>query len=167
MPLDPQAIADNPDRYKTLANGAVYDLTIGRIVANPGGGTAAITGQNSSAYHARRQQLKRETIAQAANDAVENGTYTAKYKDLAFVAAIAATAMQKATTPDDPKAIDAARFLLQEAGLAEAKQQQPDQVSPIAALPPGYVMMIARLADGMGSDVIDSTAHDVDEETRG
>jgi len=29
----------------------------------------------------------------------------------------------KATTPDDPKAIDAARFLLQETGLAANQQQ--------------------------------------------
>ena len=35
-------------RYKLLANGAVYDRQVGRIVANPGGGTKAITQARSS-----------------------------------------------------------------------------------------------------------------------
>jgi len=85
-----------------------------------------ITTENTLAFHRARQEQKRAVVAQAANDAVENGELTTKHGDLAFVAAITQTAMLKATTPDDPKAIDAARFLLQEAGLAEAKQaEQP------------------------------------------
>lgn len=109
-------------RTKILANGAVYDLDKGRIVANPGGGRAAITKETSSAYHARRQQKKRALIARVASEAVERGDFRARYGDMAFVAAIAETALMKATTPDDPKAVDAARFLLQETGLAEPRQ---------------------------------------------
>lgn len=35
-------------RYKRLANGAIYDREVGRIVSNPGGGTTAITQARSS-----------------------------------------------------------------------------------------------------------------------
>ena len=43
-------------RYKTLSNGAVYDLQAGRICANPGGGTTAITQANTSEYRARKHK---------------------------------------------------------------------------------------------------------------
>jgi hypothetical protein len=46
-------------RTKTLANGAVYDLDQKRIVANPGGGTAAITQANASALARMRWEKYR------------------------------------------------------------------------------------------------------------
>ena len=39
---------DDPTRYRVLSNGAIFDNDIKRIVANPGGGTKAITKANSS-----------------------------------------------------------------------------------------------------------------------
>lgn len=123
----PKEAKERKTGTKVLANGAVYDYSVGHIVANPGGGTAAITAETSSAYHARRQELKRQALAAAANAAAEQlssvrGPYFSG--DLAFVSAIGETMMQKAADPKDVKAVDAARFLLQETGLAEAKQAQ-------------------------------------------
>ncbi len=43
-------------RTKVLKNGAVYDLDKGRIVANPGGGTTAITKETASLLKRRRQE---------------------------------------------------------------------------------------------------------------
>lgn len=40
-----------------LANGAIYDLDKGRIVANPGGGTHAITSDNARQFLARRRAV--------------------------------------------------------------------------------------------------------------
>lgn len=45
------------DNLKTLSNGAVYDMSKGRIVANPGGGTHAITSDNAHAMLARRKAV--------------------------------------------------------------------------------------------------------------
>lgn len=59
-------------QYKTLSNGAVYDLEAKRIVANPGGGTKAITQANASAYH----QARREKMRQAAAAAIARATNT-------------------------------------------------------------------------------------------
>lgn|SRR5574341_1167 len=44
-------------RLKTLKNGAVYDLDKGRIVANPGGGTQAITSDSARELLARRRAV--------------------------------------------------------------------------------------------------------------
>ena len=43
-----------PPNVRVLANGAVYDLDKGRIVANPGGGTHAITSENARALIHKR-----------------------------------------------------------------------------------------------------------------
>src|SRR3990167_8438233 len=53
------------ENTKILANGAVYDLDKGRIVANPGGGTTAITQANASALATLRWQQAREQAAEA------------------------------------------------------------------------------------------------------
>ena len=46
-----------PGNYKVLDNGAVYSLDRGRIAANPGGGTTAITSQNSGALARRSREV--------------------------------------------------------------------------------------------------------------
>jgi hypothetical protein len=49
---------------KTLKNGAIYDLEKHRIVSNPGGGSHAITKDNSGEMRARRTELARERTRQ-------------------------------------------------------------------------------------------------------
>jgi hypothetical protein len=141
-----QPVDINKQRTRVLKNGAIYDMDTKRIVANPGGGASAITKQNASEMQAQRQAKKRETIAAAANQAVERSDYRTTYGDLAYVAALAETAYIKATTADDPKAIDAARFLLQETGLSEKQAEQAQQVTNnVLVLDDTARNMIARL----------------------
>ena len=54
-----QARAD-PDKYRILSNGAIFDKTVNHIVGNPGGGTKGITQLNSSAMHKKRQDKRLE-----------------------------------------------------------------------------------------------------------
>jgi hypothetical protein len=109
-------------RTKILANGAVYDLDQKRIVANPGGGRSAITPETASAFHARRQELKRQRILAGAAKTLERGDWE-QATDLDVVEAISEAVMMKALNPDNAKQVDAARFILTESGLAEAQQQ--------------------------------------------
>ena len=53
-------IVPTGERYRTLKNGAIYDLEAGRIAANPGGGTSAITQANASEYHKLYAQKRLE-----------------------------------------------------------------------------------------------------------
>lgn len=123
-------------RTKTLANGAIYDLDKGRIIANPGGGTAAITKENSSAYHARRQELKQQRILAGAAKALEAGMpgawTTPDEGDV--VEAIAEAVMQNALNPDSKKQIDAAKFILNEAGLSSSRERGNAEVSTPGAI---------------------------------
>jgi uncharacterized protein YaaQ len=111
---------DIPSNVRVLANGTWQDKTTGHFLRGGNTTTAIRTADDARAVSNARHARKRQVIAQAANEAVERGDYRQRYGDLAFVAALAETAFIKATTADDPKAIEAARFLLRETGLAEA-----------------------------------------------
>jgi hypothetical protein len=111
-------------RVNVYDSGLMKDASNGYIVKPPE--HTLIDAEKSTELHRLNQQRKQEIMIAAATEAVERGDYRVKYGDLAFAAAIADTAMMKATTPDDPKAIDAARFILQETGLS-ARQQEAQQ----------------------------------------
>jgi hypothetical protein len=142
---------------KTLKNGAIYDMDIKRIVANPNGGTSAITKETSSDMLAKRHARKRATIQAAANEAVERDDWRVTHGDMAFVAAIASTAMMKATTPDDPKAIEAARFLLRESGLSQEGdvESKAGNESALAALGREAIAHLIARARAARVDVVD------------
>jgi hypothetical protein len=55
-------------RTKTLKNGAVYNLDDKRIVANPGGGSTAITQANASALAKKRWENYRRAAVKAIID---------------------------------------------------------------------------------------------------
>ena len=80
-------------RYRHYLNGAIFDTTIGRIVANPGGGTYAITKDNSGDMLRRRMEKKLEVMTQAANEAAPE-VFKTTHGSLAWLAAIA-TAQQR------------------------------------------------------------------------
>ena len=69
-------------------------------------------------------ERKRAVVVAAANEAVENENYKIQHGDMAYVAAIANAAMMKATTVDDPKAIEAARFVLKQSGILEGEEEE-------------------------------------------
>ena len=127
---------------KVLSNGAVYDLEAKRIVSG-----AVLTSDGARQLVAHRTERKRAVIAQAALDAVERDDYRAQYGGDAWIAAIAEAQMRKATTPDDPKSTDAARFLLTEAGIAEARQvETTHNTLNVIALPDAVARLLDRVA---------------------
>jgi len=143
------------DRYRVYKNGAVFDKDKGRIVAlKPELATknTQITKENTSEFLAKRLEKKRSIISEAAAAAVERDDYRAKYGDDAWIAAIAEAAYIKATTPDDPKAIDAARFLLQETGLSEAKQAQSQGDAVTVTLSAQGLQALASILSGNAGD---------------
>lgn len=132
------------EKIKILSNGAHYDTEKGRIVANPGGGTHAITAENSSAYHARRKEKRRALIREAANEAVQRADFKIRFGDDAYIAEIIFAAQQKATNIDDPKQIEASRFVLTESGESIQQAAGSDSV-PLSELR-GLVRDLADMA---------------------
>ena len=128
QPAQPGAIVPTGERYRTLKNGAIYDLEAGRIAANPGGGTSAITQANASEYHQlyARKRLEAELAASRglARVAVSGPSEFDAWSDIA--ANMGGLALQP-----DPKygrvSVEAARVVGQMTGfIAERGRNGPD-----------------------------------------
>jgi hypothetical protein len=116
---------ESTKHLRVLSNGAVYDTRKGRIV-DARNCTTKITPQNSVELHSRRQELKRQALTRAANAVAAQGGSVDGHEmngDWAWVEAVGEAMAMKSLTVNDPKAVDAARFLFQETGIAEAQQQ--------------------------------------------
>ena len=90
-----------------------------------------------------REEKKRAVAAAAANSAVEQGIFKQSYGDLAYVAELVAAAQRKGTNIDDPKMIEAARFVMQTTGFVEREQVQQATSAP----DPELIDAIAGLMD--------------------
>ncbi len=129
-------------------NGVHIDPVTRRFVKGGKPSTAIADSSQGRELANKRYERKRDIIAAAAAAAVERDDYRAAYGDDAWIAAVAEAQYIKATTPDDPKSTDAARFLLSETGLAEPKQPQ---TAPIQAQNVYIVQVeeyVARLLTG-------------------
>jgi len=126
------------NNIKVLTNGAIYDFDTHRIVSG-----AALSSDKARAMVARRVEIRRDIVKNSANEAVNNGDLTARYGDFAWLAAIAAAAVKKATNAADPKMIEAARWLQESTGESESGESAGD--SGVAELR-GLVRDIAELA---------------------
>ncbi len=104
--------------------------------------------------------MKRAAIARGANAVVaEGGKFDGT--DLDFVEAIAEAQAIKALNPDDPKSTDAARFLLQEAGLSD-KQAQPTQEANTADIIAALAQFAGQIMRENGGDNNYYRKHDED-----
>jgi hypothetical protein len=167
---DTQVITTNT-RTKVLSNGAVYDLDKKRIVANPGGGTTAITSEKASEFHARRQELKRQRIIAGAAKVLERVGDWEKPDDLDVVEAIGEAVMEKALDVDSKGQIAAAQFILTEAGLSAAQARREDAgggENSISGSPEALMRLVELLEAERSAAVdraraIDVTATDTDE----
>lgn len=139
---------------KVLSNGAIYDTDAKKIVAmRPDLATknTQITSENAGAMQARLIELKREAVRRGANAVVsEGGKYDGT--DFDFVEAIAEVQTIKALNPDDAKSTDAARFVFQEAGIAEAKQAQQQGDAVTVTLSAQGLQALAAMLAGNGND---------------
>lgn len=139
---------DTQPRTKVLKNGAVYDLDKKRIVANPGGGTTAITSETASEYHARRRELKQQRIMAGAAKILERSGEWTTPDDMDVVEAIGEAVALSALDPTSKKQIDAAKFILTEAGLSVANSQRENASAPpgsISFAPDALAELIQRL----------------------
>ena len=101
------------------------------LAQHPDGHT--ITHEDASALATRKHERKREIMRKTAAEAVERGEWRDRWGEDAWIAAVTEAQYIKATTPDDPKSTDAARFLLKETGMAEADADAQAQTIDAAA----------------------------------
>lgn len=146
-------------RVRIYSNGLERDASTGHII-KPADNTL-ITPESASDFHRARKEKKRAVLLQAVNGSVQRADYIERYGEFAWLAAVGESAFIKATTPDDPKAIEAARFLLSETGFSELSTEADDSGAGSAALP-RIVLILAELArrrDDGGTDpgVIDGS----------
>jgi hypothetical protein len=142
-------------RTKVLKNGAVYDMNKGRIVANPGGGTHAITSANARDMQKLAVERKREVVAHAANRAVQDRSLLAEYGDYAHVAERAMTLQMIATTPEAGKAaVMAHQALIADTGMSE-KALQDNPTAPTVGDMAGLVDALAAFVAAVkGNDSV-------------
>lgn len=137
---------ETQERYKTLSNGAIYDMEKKRITSG-----AVLTSADAAQMASRKQELKRQRIEAGAQAAVMDkmpDAFTGDDGD--WIEAVAQQVAYKALDKLDPKQVDAARFLFTEAGLSEAKQQHTspaEQVTDILRQVAGIAASLAHAFD--------------------
>ena len=133
-------------------------------MANPGGGNKAFTSVSASLAVAERIEQKRNTIAAAAQAAVQSSSLVKAHGSAAWIAEIAQAQMQIATTPDAGVAsTKAADWLVTNAGLGERQAVEAggavslggvaDLVAELAA----FASSVAGLVAAAGGAAADST----------
>lgn len=132
----------NNERFKVLTNGAVYDNSLKRIVSG-----ASLSSDGARALVQKRIDKRREIVKNTANQHAKAGEFKSA-GDAAYLAAIISAAMDKATNPSDPKAIEAGRFVIESAGDNESVGPGGD--SSVEELR-GLVREIAELARALSA----------------
>ena len=153
-----------PARHKVLKNGSIYDLDKGRIVAvkpELAQKNTLITAENSAEYHSLAQSRRRELLKAAAASAVENDEYRRLHGSDAWIVEIGAAMQRKATNIDDPKMVDAARFLMQETEVGvKMAVEQGQTVTHIHQMDAATVALLERIARQQAADVVDGETVD-------
>lgn len=145
-------------RTKVLKNGAIYDLERKRIVSG-----AALTSADAAQMATRKQERKRERLEAGALAAVRDkfpDKFTGEGDD--WIEAIGEQIAYKALDKLDPKQVDAARFLLQETGISEAKQAQPTQEANTADIIAALAQFAGQIMRENGGDNNYYRKHDED-----
>jgi hypothetical protein len=100
--------------------------------------------QDSIALHRARRELKRQIVRETASANVNAEKYGAQHGDMAYIAALTEKITEKAMNPKDPKQVDAARFLMKEAGDSE-DQDLEDTGADVGAVR-GMLSDLAKIA---------------------
>jgi hypothetical protein len=138
-------------RINVYASGAEYDMDAKRLV-KPASHTV-ITQENATDLNRRRLELKRERLLVGAARTLERGGDWDTPNDLDVVEALGEAVMMKALNPDSAKQVDAARFILQETGLAEAQQPAGtvNNTMNVLALPDDILHALTELRSRLNS----------------
>ena len=156
---------------KILKNGAIYDMTEKRIVGlkpELAEVNTQITQANASVMVKRRQELKQERIMAGAAKVLERTGEWETPTDLDVVEAIAEAVMLNAVDPTSKKQIDAAKFILTEAGLSEQKSQRENAAenSKILASPAALLELVGMIEREKSAAVERARAIDGTTDTR-
>lgn len=151
------------DTINVYESGAHYNDTKKHLVKAPE--RAMITKENAWKFKEQLAEKKREAIIRGAGRALEKvqpGEWS--LPNAADVAeALAEAITMKALNPDNPKQVDAARFIMQEAGISESQTKSSEEAQQFAGDPAVrelVALMRQALADRQ-ADVIDAAAADV------
>jgi hypothetical protein len=109
------------DTINIYESGAQYNVTRKHLVKAPD--HALITSETSRKYKEQMAEKKREALVRGAGRALEMkqpGEWDMP-TSLDVVEALGEAVMMKALNPDNPKQVDAARFILQESGMTETQ----------------------------------------------
>lgn len=143
-------------------SGAHYNVTRKHLVKAPE--SAMITPESSKRMKEILAEKKRDAIIRGAGKALEKaqpGEWTTP-NALDVAEALAEAITLKALNPDNPKQVDAARFILQESGMAETQTKTSEEAQQFADLASAAGKLMAFLRDIHGSGpVIDATAQDL------
>jgi len=120
--LTHEIAASQPDRYKILANGAIYDLEAKKIAGNPGGGTTAIDQSQASALATHRWEQQRQEWVEGGEIAADS----LKKAHLGAWRAIGENIATLAMTKQDRTAVEAARLFGQNAGYVQDRSCSDD-----------------------------------------
>jgi hypothetical protein len=166
MAINELKTGDNTPRTKVLANGAIYDMDAKRIVAlkpELAVKNTQITASRASEMLANRIEAKRNTIARAAQDAVQSSRLVKAHGSAAWLAEIAQAQMSIATTPDaGVAATKAADWLVNNAGLGERQAVEAGGtvslggVADLVAELAGFASSVAALVSGQNRDGFDN-----------
>jgi hypothetical protein len=151
-------------------SGAQYNVTRGRLVGAPP--STQFTKETAVLAVEKRAELKREAVARGAAKVLERSGEWEAPNDMDVVEALSEAVMLKALNPDNPKQVDAARFIMQESGMAENQTSSNASPSNFAATALGtelarqFMQIVndvlnAQRDPARPADAIDATATDI------
>jgi len=119
-------------------NGQIFKPSPLRIIGSE-------TGLNPIDLHRARKEKRQNAVRAVANADPDAAKHAADHGDLAYVAVLTEFAMKKAKSVKDPKQIEAARFVMREAGDSSEDESEGNEGS--IAQVRGLVQDVTKLAD--------------------
>ena len=144
MPVIVDTYIKDGETINVYESGVHYNQTRGRLIkAAP---QFQITTENAKEFKERLAEKKREAVARGAAKVLESTGEWVTPNALDVAEAIAEAVMKKALNPDNPKQVDAARYIMVEAGMSESQTKtdaDAQQFAPVAEA-------LRQLADILG-----------------
>lgn len=141
---------EDGDTINIYESGAQYNVTRGRLIGAPP--SKQFNKETAVLAVERRAELKREAVARGAAKILERTGEWEAPSDIDVAEAIGEAVMLKALSPENPKQVDAARFIFQETGMAESQTSSTAGVNNFSAAAFGYEL--ARQFAQIVSDVL-------------
>lgn len=166
MPVIVDTYIKDGETINVYESGAHYNVTRKHLVKAPE--SAMITHEKSREFKKVLADKKREALVKGAARVLERSGEWETPNALDMVEAIGEAVMLKALNPENPKQVDAARFMMQEAGLAETQTKASEDAQQFASEVGGALAQILGIlrdaiqpGDVAPGNVIDGTATDI------